>query len=67
MSALCRFKDGYGSYRIMKEGKQYHWFNEDRSGTANRFEEAWMNMPALITHPDHFEDSEVRLNGLNCS
>lgn len=54
------FKDGSSTIYIERnEEGLFYWRNDDRQGTAATFEEAYQNMPALITNPDHFEDGEI--------
>lgn len=54
------FKDGSSIISIDRnEDGTFSWQNDDRQGTAATFEEAYKNLPALITKPDHFEDGEI--------
>ena len=38
----------------------FHWRNDDKTGVTTSFEEAWKKMPAYITDPDHYEESQLR-------
>jgi hypothetical protein len=37
----------------------YEWFNDDRSGIEPTFDAAIRHLPAMVTHPDHFEEYDL--------
>lgn len=60
LSGYLTFKDGSSFVYIRREEtNKFIWKNDDRTGTASTFEEAALNMPALVTSPDHYENSEI--------
>jgi hypothetical protein len=58
----CNFvaNDGCSVVSIHREkDASFSWVNGDRSGAAGSWAEAWENLPALITDPDHYQESEI--------
>ncbi|MEA5521389.1 hypothetical protein [Limnoraphis robusta] len=54
------FKDGSFFVGILRNSDaSFSWQNDDKSGTSSSFDEAWRNLPAFVTDPDHFEESEI--------
>lgn len=63
VSGELQFRDGSLFIRISRNSDgTFSWKNDNREGTASSFEEAWQNLPAFVTDPDHFEESEVIQN-----
>jgi hypothetical protein len=61
VSGRLKFADGYSQIAILrnKETNDFSWLNDDKEGVSSTFDEAWQNLPALVTQPDHFEDGRV--------
>ncbi|HEY9697064.1 MAG TPA: hypothetical protein V6D10_07360 [Trichocoleus sp.] len=53
------FRDGPAFCCITRASDGFHWETDLRSGVAESFEAAWSNLQALVTHADHFEESEI--------
>lgn len=53
------FKDGECPCSIAPQGTAYAWHNNHLSGVSATFAEAWAHLPALVTDPDHFEDTPL--------
>ncbi|MBD3821505.1 MAG: hypothetical protein IE914_04515 [Thiotrichales bacterium] len=49
------WNDGYMTASISPADDGYHWHLDNEEGWCPTWGEAWHKMPALITHPDHFE------------
>lgn len=59
LSFMGRFNDSSMSCSIIKmDDGSYHWIVDEKDGYVDSFEAAWQMMPALLTHPDHFEETE---------
>lgn len=61
MRGKLKFADGYSEVWIVqnKETNNFSWQNDDKTGISPTFDEAWKNMPALVSEPDHFEETGV--------
>lgn len=54
------FCDGHFFVSInRKENGEFLWTKYDQIGTATCFIDAWENMPAFVTDPDHYEESSM--------
>lgn len=49
------FRDGPSFCGLERHDDGWHWHNNDKDGVCNTYHEAWSNLPALVTHPDHWE------------
>ena len=62
---VLSFNDGSSIVKVHRNNNgSFDWQNADRKGTADSFEDAYQNMPAMVTNPDHFEDSDISLEEL---
>lgn len=60
MWGSLNFNDGHSFVSIhRKENGQFLWRKGDETGSAPTFIEAWDKMPACITDPDHWEESQM--------
>ncbi len=53
------FRDGSSIVSISKVGDCFEWRNDNRTGIENDFWTAWEHLPAFITNPDEYEESEI--------
>lgn len=61
VDGLLSFNDGTSTVSIYRLGEKFHWRNGDKSGIAQSIEEAWQHMPAMVTHPDYWEESVIAI------
>ena len=60
LKGYLSFKDGSSFVSILRNSDgSFSWQNDDKSGTSLSFDEAWINLPAMITDPDHFEELNI--------
>lgn len=59
IGAVLRFSDGNSVISIEQIGEEFKWRNDDRTGIASSFMDAWREMPAYVTNPDHWEETEM--------
>lgn len=60
MSGFLTFKDGNSVICVARnEAGTFDWLNDDKKGNSPTFDEAFMNMPYLVTHPDHWNETDI--------
>lgn len=54
------FKDGHFFVSIYRnENGEFIWRKDDETGVETSFMDAWENMPAYVTDPDHYDESPI--------
>jgi hypothetical protein len=57
---ILTFKDGQSFVSIARqEDGSFLWVNNPKTGSSPTFSEAWQNLPAFVTNPDHYEESPI--------
>ncbi|MEM1170618.1 MAG: hypothetical protein AAGJ08_16430 [Cyanobacteria bacterium P01_H01_bin.35] len=60
LSFFGAFNDGAMNCSITKMGDgNYRVIVDDKDTLCDSFDNAWEKLPAFLTHPDHFEESEI--------
>ncbi|NET90954.1 MAG: hypothetical protein F6K45_23150 [Kamptonema sp. SIO1D9] len=60
IKGTMRANDGNSEISVEKQADgSYTWRNDNKIGTADSFDEAYRNLPALITDPDEYYDGDV--------